>query len=272
MAAKYHKHEMNKQVIFDTHAHVTDRSFDKDRIQVIKRAQNLGVTFMEVGIDEKSSFKSLALAEKIDGVCAVGIHPHYASRSQDIEDRWNQIENIVAQSQRVKAIGEIGLDYFRNLSPKEAQIKCFEMGLDVANRCGLPVIIHERESSDDVVSVARKHMIGTPLIFHCFSGGIDHARKCLDLGGYLGFGGPLTYPRNGYLRDMLKFLPSDRLLVETDCPYLPPQSLRGKRNEPSYIIEVVNCIAEILDKKPWEISNITLMNALRVFAIEGHKW
>ncbi|HHX11064.1 MAG TPA: TatD family hydrolase [Firmicutes bacterium] len=267
MVARYRETGSRAGRIFDTHAHVSTRVFDKDRCSVLKRARSLGIVFLEVGSDEESSRKSVSLAEETGGFCAVGIHPHYAKQDERLEDRWNYIESLVTGSPRVKAIGEIGLDYFRDLSPKHDQVDTFVMGLDLARRHGLPVIIHQRESSDDVISIVEKHGHDIPLVFHCFSEEIDYARRCLDVGGYIGLGGPLTYPRNGYLRDMLKFLPQDRLLVETDCPWLPPQSKRGKRNEPAYIVEVVETMAEILGQTPSEISDITFDNALRVFAI-----
>lgn len=266
MEPEYLKINKEGLVVFDTHAHVSTSPFNEDRDQVIKRARLSGIGFLEVGFDEESSRKSLNLAQSLDGYCAVGIHPHDTARQQSLECRWKYVEDL-AQSPQVKAIGEIGLDYFREFSPKQSQIEGFCMGLEVAGRTGLPVIIHQRDSSDDVINVINNCPPGTPLIFHCFSQELGYARKCLDLGGYIGLGGSLTYPRNDYLRDILRFLPPDRLLVETDCPYLPPQSKRGKRNEPSYIVEVVNTIAQILEVTFNEIAEITLKNALRVFAI-----
>ncbi len=167
----------------------------------------------------------------------------------------------------LEPIGEIGLDYFRNISPKKLKRGfCHGIGFGQAPReCA--VIIHQRDAHEDLLSMARANAPGTPLIFHCFSQGLDYARECLDLGGYIGFGGPLTYPRNGYLRDMLAFLPLDRVLVETDCPYLPPQARRGKRNEPSFILEVISAIAEVLGRTADEIAQLTLDNGRRAFGI-----
>jgi TatD DNase family protein len=272
MAAKCRKASVGVPVVFDTHAHVSARQFDKDRRQALERATDLGIAFLEVGFNEDSSRKSLALARQTGGFCAVGIHPHDALADEPLETRWQYIESLVLESPRVKAIGEIGLDYFRNLSPKNAQIEAFIMGLDLARRHRLPAIIHQRDASRDVITVIDKHSRDIPIVFHCFSEGIDCARKCLDLGGYIGLGGPLTYPRNGYLRDMLKFVPPDRLLVETDCPWLPPQSKRGRRNEPAYIIEVIETIAEVLGQTPSEISKLTFDNAVRVFANGEQEW
>ncbi|MGI6627048.1 MAG: TatD family hydrolase [Bacillota bacterium] len=268
MEPEYREPNNGKPCIFDTHAHVSTDAFDKDRCQVLKRARLSRVSFMEVGFDEDSSRKSLMLAENTKGYCAAGIHPHEVAREQCLENRWKHIEELASHF-RVKAIGEVGLDYFRNLSPQGVQRDAFAMGLDLARRLGLPVIIHQRDASEDVLSLVKAHNPGTPLVFHCFSQGLDYARRCLDLGGYIGLGGPLTYPRNGYLRDMLSFLPPDRLLVETDCPYLAPQAKRGKRNEPAFIVEVVASIAAILGRPPGEIAKITFDNGRRAFGITG---
>ncbi|NLC15898.1 MAG: TatD family hydrolase [Firmicutes bacterium] len=272
MVAEYRETGRPAPAVFDTHAHVSARAFDKDRHEVLGRARDLGIVFLEVGFNEDSSRKALALAEEAGGFCAVGIHPHDAMADESLEARWQYIETLALQSPRVKAIGEIGLDYYRELSPKKAQADAFVMGLDLARRHRLPAIIHQRQCSWDVVSILEKHGCDIPLVFHCFSEGIDYARKCLDLGGYIGLGGPLTYPRNGYLRDMLKFLPPDRLLVETDCPWLPPQSKRGKRNEPAYIMEVIQAIAGVLGRPPAEIMKLTFDNGVRVFAIGEGEW
>ncbi len=271
MEARYPKENPVRANIFDTHAHVSSPAFDEDRDGVIERAKLSGVTFLEVGFDEDSSQASLSLAEKIGIYCAAGIHPHEALRSQALEERWKFIEGLASQSTRVRAIGEIGLDYFRDISPRKAQAEAFAMGLDLARRLELPVIIHQRDAHEDLLSMVRANA-GTPLIFHCFSQGLDYARECLDLGGYIGLGGTLTYPRNGYLRDMLAFLPLDRVLVETDCPYLPPQARRGKRNEPSFILEVISAIAEVLGSTAGEIARLTLENGRRVFGIMEQKW
>ena len=261
--------------IFDTHAHVTSSAFDHDREDVLERAQAARVVFMEIGFDEESSSKAAAFAENIGTYCAVGIHPHDAVRDDcehSLIQRWKRIQELARSSDRVKAIGEIGLDYFRDLSPRDAQAECFRIGLDLARKLKLPVVIHQRDAHQDVLSIVQSENMDVPLIFHCFSQDISYARKCLDLGGYIGIGGPVTYPRNNYLRDLLQYIPSDRLLVETDCPYLPPQGKRGKRNEPSFIVEVVNTISTVLNRDFAEISNITFRNGIQAFGIEAEMW
>ena len=271
MAAKCRKASVGVPVVFDTHAHVSARQFDKDRRQALERATDLGIAFLEVGFNEDSSRKSLALARQTGGFCAVGIHPHDALADEPLETRWQYIESLVLESPRVKAIGEIGLDYFRNLSPKNAQIEAFIMGLDLARRHKLPAIIHQRDASRDVITVIDKHSRDIPIVFHCFPRELTVPASAWISEGTLVWAAPY-YPRNGYLRDMLKFVPPDRLLVETDCPWLPPQSKRGRRNEPAYIIEVIETIAEVLGQTPSEISKLTFDNAVRVFANGEQEW
>ena len=266
------KSQFREPVVFDTHAHVSVSAFDDDRDPVIKRAEASGVWFLEVGFDEESSSKSIDLAKKIGTYCALGIHPHEAERDEPLNRRWDNIKILARSSPQVKAIGEIGLDYFRNLSPKESQKECFVMGLELSRDLGLPVILHQRDAHLDLLSIVAEHRLGVPIIFHCFSQDLAYARKCLDLGGYIGIGGPITYPANSYLRDLVKYVPRDRLLVETDCPYLAPQGKRGKRNEPSFITEIVELIAVQLGRTVEEIARLTFQNGRRAFGITDEKW
>lgn len=268
MEAKYHDLPADGYpLIIDTHAHVSMDAFSKDRKDVIERARRAKVAFIEVGFDIDSSKRSLALASQVGTYCSVGIHPHEAESEGKFQHSWKEIEALLA-SGRVKAIGEIGLDYFRKFSSKKAQIDTFMLGLDLARRTKLPVIVHQRDAREDVLRVLRGARHDLPVIFHCYSYDVDYARRCLDLNGYLGFGGPVTYPRNDHLRDLLKYLPLDRILVETDCPYLPPQSKRGHRNEPVFVVEVVAAIAEVLGRKVVDVARITRENALRAFNID----
>lgn len=266
------KVESSKPVIFDTHAHVSASAFDNDRDSVIERAEGAGVRFLEVGFDEESSSKSIVLAESIGMYCSLGIHPHDAERDEPLQRRWDSIKALALSSRRVKAIGEIGLDYFRNLSPRQSQMECFAMGLELARELRLPVILHQRDAHLDLISIVEGHRLDTSLIFHCFSQDITYARRCLDIGGYIGIGGPITYPANSHLRELMKYIPRDRLLVETDCPYLAPQGNRGKRNEPSYITEVVDLVAALLGCTFSEIAERTSQNGRRAFGITDEKW
>lgn len=254
-------------LIIDTHAHVSLDVYAKDRERVIDRAASAGVAFIEIGFDVESSIRSVDLAERIGGYCAVGIHPHEAKGKEPLEKMWRDIEALFS-SPRVKAIGEIGLDYFRDLSPRNVQVEAFLRGLDLARAKCLPVVVHQREAEKDVLRILTHAGHHKPIIFHCFSGDKSYLGKCLDLGGYIGLGGPLTYPRNAFLRDLVKYIPMDRILVETDCPYLPPQGRRGKRNEPAFIVEVVDILAQILDLPSARVASVTRDNAMRAFSLE----
>lgn len=264
--------------VYDSHAHLSMSAFNADRQQVIDRVRNTGVSFLEVGYDERSSVLAVRLSRAFKVFCSVGIHPHYAGSdagtdsprdSSGIQLRWEKLRKLIAANRDVvKAIGEIGLDFFRNLSQRDEQIACFEMGLSLARELHMPVIIHQRDAMEEVLDVLERLHPGTPLIFHCFAGDIASARRCLQLGGYLSFGGPLTYPRNWSLRELVRFVPSDRMLVETDSPYLPPQSKRGSRNEPVYVLEVLGLIASLTGKTLHDVSTLTLYNAAHALCIE----
>lgn len=286
MAARYPE-------IIDTHAHLSTAEFDRDRDAVVARAESAGVSFIEVGFDVDSSRKSVEIAGRAALAAAVGIHPHNATDYvQDLAAAWEDIAalarpsasvgtagdaagdlNPVSESQagnrrsRVIAIGEIGLDYYRDLSPRRLQAECFEMGLDLAKATRLPVIIHQRDAEEDTLSLIRCSGVGLPIVFHCFTGNLAFARDCLDLGGYLGFGGVLTYPKNSELRDLLRFVPTDRILLETDAPYLAPQSHRGRRNEPSYLLETRDAIASSVNLDSSLVGRMARDNAVTVFGL-----
>lgn len=257
--------------IVDTHAHVGMKQFDGDRDSVIQRARASQVSFLEVSYDEESSARSVLLGRQL-GVCvALGIHPHYSAVQADGEtptfrDRWGRIGDlVVANRDRVVALGEMGLDYFRNPIPREAQIQCFQAGLDLARTLDLPVIVHQRDAEEDTLRIISEARLSVPIVFHCFSQDESYARQCLDLGGYLGIGGVLTFKRNDSLRELVSKMPVDRLLLETDCPYLAPQEHRGKRNEPSYVLLTVKVLAAVLHRDEAEVISDTTMNARLVF-------
>jgi len=251
--------------VFDTHAHLCSPEFDLDRSEVESRARENGVGFIEIGYDEASSAEAVRFATSTRGICSVGIHPHYAGGDPPPE-RWGFIEALaVSNPGVVKALGEMGLDYFRNLVPREAQLECFREGLKLAKELGLPVIIHQRDAENDLLRELRSARLSQPMVFHCFSQDENYADGCLELGGYFGIGGVLTYPKNDGLRQLVKKLPLDRLLLETDCPYLPPQGFRGKRNEPAFVLETLKALSAALGIGVGEVARITKENALRVF-------
>ncbi len=256
--------------------------FDGDRGETLLRAREAGVRFLEVGCDEESSARSVRLAKKVGGVAAVGIHPHYSflpnSRGaprERLEQRWKEIENLAFSNPGfVVAVGEMGLDYFRNPVPPDIQKDCFQAGLLLARKTGLPAIIHQRNAETDTLRVLSDACLSVPIVFHCFSQNASYARECLELGGYFGIGGVLTYPRNSLLRGVVGTLPKDRILVETDCPYLAPQAHRGKRNEPAYVRDVVKALSGILNMKEAEVAELTTQNARLVFgrSFRGNLW
>ncbi|MBE3520137.1 MAG: TatD family hydrolase [Firmicutes bacterium] len=254
--------------LIDSHAHVSMRDFDRDREEVIARAKAAGVVFfIEVGFNLESSKLGVELAREKGVFAAVGVHPHDAAKDLD---KWEDIEGL-ARLPEVVAIGEIGLDYYRDLSPRKVQAECFIRGLDLSRKLGLPVIIHEREAGDQVLDILKAHPPGGPIVFHCFSGDRSSARKRLDLGGYLGFGGPITYPRRDELREVLKYCPSDRMLLETDCPYLPPQSFRGRRNEPSYLIYTLAEASRITGLSREDLAATLTENTISAFRLDFRK-
>jgi TatD DNase family protein len=220
-----------------------------------------------VGTDVATSRAAIALAAAEPGVWAtVGVHPHDAGSAD--EAALEEIERL-ATAPRVVAIGEIGLDYFRNLSPKDAQVRVFRRLLETARRARKPVVIHCRDAHADVLALledARVADVGG--IMHCFSGDVEIARRALDLGLHLSLAGPVTYPNARQLPEVARFAPADRLVVETDCPYLPPQPHRGKRNEPAYVRITAARVAELRDEPLERLASRTAANARAVFGID----
>lgn len=257
----------NLPLAIDTHAHVSMRDFDVDRERVLDRCRVQGVHFIEIGYDAESSRASADLAERVGGKCAVGVHPHNAGSSMsEVEAQWAGVKSLLQERPRVvAAIGEIGLDYARDFSPRSLQAACFQIGLELARELQLPAVIHQRDAHQDVLEMVKQAHLTTPVIFHCFSGDADYARKCVDLGGYLGFGGTITRPKNGHLRDALTAIPKDWILLETDAPYLSPQAMRGRRNEPAFVLETAELAAQLLGLGLPEVLAITSANSERAF-------
>lgn len=259
---------MSPPTLIDSHAHLSMRDFDRDRDEVIARAKAAGVaSFIEVGFDLVSSRLSAKLAREKGVFAAVGVHPHDAAKDMD---KWEDIERL-AWLPEVVAIGEIGLDYYRDLSPRKAQVECFIRGLELSKKVGLPVIIHERDAGDQTLDIIKAHPPGGAVVFHCFSGDRSSARKRLDLGGYLGFGGAVTYPRRDDLREALRYCPPERILLETDCPYLSPQKFRGRRNEPSYLVYTLMEASRITGMPAKDLAAVSTENAVSAFGLEPLK-
>jgi len=243
--------------------------FERDRDDVVRRASERGVSFVEVGFDVESSVKAVSLARRLRGKCTVGIHPGSVPPSRDgLAGAWKQVEALLDDNPEIAAIGEIGLDFSRGRSAEVVQVECFAMGLALARKKGLPVVIHQRDAAREVLCAVKDLGTPQPAVFHCFTGDRDYAARCLDLGGYLGLGGILTFPKNIDLRETVRYLPRDRILLETDSPYLAPQSQRGKRNEPSFVTEVRDLVAGLLGLPAASVSEMTAANASRAFLAE----
>ncbi len=254
-------------MLIDTHCHVQMRQFAADRENVIATAFASGIGRLVVpGIDVETSKAAIDLAQQHAGriFAGVGTHPHDASTLTS--DALAE-QRTLAQRPGVVAIGEIGLDFYRNLSPRDVQRDALVAQLELARELDLPVILHNRESHEEMVSLLRAHATGLRGVFHCFIGDRAMATDALDLGFYLSFAGPLTYPPNEGLRDVAAWAPANRILVETDSPYLSPQPLRGKRNEPQHVALVARTLALVRGVSDEEIATLTTRNASALFRL-----
>jgi TatD DNase family protein len=254
-------------MLIDTHAHLDSNKFDSDREEVITRAQAAGVdTIVNIGFNRETIPTTMALAEKYPFIyAAVGWHPTDAADMKMEEDlAW--IETLCSHP-KVVAIGEIGLDYYWDTAPKEVQQLVFREQIRLARKVRKPIVIHNRDAHEDVVRLLREEKadeVGG--IMHCFSGSWETAKQCLDMGFYISFGGPVTFKNARVPKEVLARVPDDRLLLETDCPYLAPHPYRGKRNESAYVTLVAESAAEIKNISVEEICSLTSGNARRCLA------
>lgn len=254
-------------MLFDTHAHLDDERFDEDRRQVIERCREEGVELiLNAGSNISTSQKSLAIAGEYDFIyAAVGVHPHDA---KSMDEGTLDILRELASNPKVKAIGEIGLDYHYDFSPRDIQKQGFMEQIDLAKQLKLPIIVHDRESHGDVMEIFKrmnvKDMGG---VLHSFSGSVEMARECLKLGFYLSISGPITFKNAVKNVEVVKEIPLDMLLIETDSPYLTPVPHRGERNYPGYVRHVAEKIAEIKGISFEEVAQKTLENGKRLFNI-----
>lgn len=258
-------------LLVDSHAHIDTSRFSADREAVIAAAVAGGVTRMiDPGCDLPSSQMALALAKAHPGVvyAGVGVHPHDATTYN--EEVRRQLRAL-AREPEVVAIGEFGLDYFRMLSPREVQREVFRAHLELARECNLPCIIHVRDSHEDVIELLREHGQGLRGVFHCFSGNVAQAEECLSLDGFmLSFAGPLTKAGNA-LPEVARMAPLDRILVETDSPYLVPKPLKARRNEPLFVTYTAQKLANIRGMTLEELARATTANTVRLFGLgENH--
>lgn len=252
--------------LVDTHAHLDFPQFEHDRADVISRAREVDVTtIITIGVDLATSRAAVALAEAYDGVfAAIGVHPHDA---KGIDERMLSEFDAVAQHNRVVAIGEIGLDYYRDLSPWEQQRHLFRTFLKKARAAQLPVIIHTRNAWEDMMRMLREcWQDGSSGVMHCFSGDRHCAAELLEMGFYLSFTGVITFKNSTAVR-VLSDIPLERLLLETDCPYMAPEPHRGRRNEPAYLRLIASKIADVKRLSLAEVAQVTTGNARTLFRI-----
>lgn len=253
-------------MLFDTHAHLDDRAFDCDREELLAGLAARGTSMvMNPGCSLDSSKNAVALADRYPWIyAAVGSHPDVADEVN--EAVLEQYRLLAAQNPKVKAIGEIGIDYHYEDIPRELQLKAFRMQMELAKELDLPVIVHEREAHEDGMKVV-KEFPEVKGVFHCYSGSAEMARQLVDLGWYIGFTGVLTFKNARKAIETAESIPLERIVLETDCPYMAPVPHRGKRNDPGYLCYMAQKLAEIRGLSVEEIGHITAENGKRLYRI-----
>ena len=249
--------------LVDTHCHLDNEKFDEDRLEVIERIKENLEFCVNIGYDLASSKKSLELAKEYDFIYAViGVHPiDIAEYSEEVE---KELE-LLGKNPKVVAIGEIGLDYHWMTEPKEVQQERFKRQLELAERLNKPVVIHTRDAMEDTVNILKEYPNITGVI-HCYPGSLETAKQLVDR-FYLGIGGTLTFKNSKKAVEVVKDIPLDRIVIETDCPYLTPEPFRGKRNEPIYVEYVAKKIAEIKEISVEDVTKVTTENAKKLYRI-----
>lgn len=252
----------------DTHSHIHFSREFPDIDGILRRAEEAKVTRqIIVGCTPKDSFQALDFVKKHADRSlwsTLGVHPHNADQLND--EILARYRDVVKTEKKIVALGEMGLDYFRNLQQRDVQIAAFRRQLELAAELDLPVVVHVRDAWDDALKIISETG-NKKVVLHCFTGMITHAKLCWERGYYTSFSGIVTYPKNQALRDIAIAAPDDKILIETDCPYLTPQPYRGKRNEPAYIVETARTLAEARGVSLEEIARQTTENAVRLFGI-----
>jgi len=254
-------------MLADSHAHLEMNDFDRDRDEVIRRAENAGVDLIiTVGTTLDDCRKAVSIANKYKNVyAAIGIHPHEV---KDIDETTYETLKKLAKMDKVVAFGEIGLDFFRNLSPRDVQIRRFGEQLELASEIGLPIIIHDRDAHQETLEMLGGWKGKHRGVVHCFSGNYKMAEKCLEMGFFISIPGAITFGKSEKLQDVIRHIPVTDILVETDAPYLTPHPNRGKRNEPAYVIHTARKVAEIKGLSLEELASVTYQNTRNVFGIK----
>jgi TatD DNase family protein len=255
--------------MIDTHCHINFPDFNADRDAVIKRAKEAGVVgFITVATEPENWRRSLDLAEGQPTVrVALGVHPNHAECYSAAA--LAELKELATSNARVVAIGETGLDFFRDGAPREKQFESFRAHLELAAELNKPFILHCRAAETEMLEVlsAEQKRIGRPLrgVWHCFTATTEFAARASELNLYFGLGGIVTYPKSGSIREAVATMPLNKIVLETDCPFLPPQGWRGQRNEPAYLTKVVETLAEVRHTTPVEIKRVTTENARALF-------
>ncbi|HFL3828405.1 TPA: TatD family hydrolase [Clostridioides difficile] len=255
-------------MLIDSHAHLDDERFDKDRDSLIKSLKEEGIDLViNPGSDLGSSIKSVSLSEQYDNIyAAVGIHPHEV---KEMDSSTIEVLRSFTNRDKVVAIGEIGLDYYYDNSPRDIQKQKFKEQLNLAKEVNLPVIIHTRDAAKDTFDILKEAQDGSlEGVLHCYSGSLEMALEYIEMGFYISFAGPVTFKNARVSKEVAKAVPIDRLLVETDSPYLTPEPYRGRRNEPVYVRYVAGIIAELRGIPFEEIAKKTSENTRRLFRID----
>jgi TatD DNase family protein len=256
--------------LIDSHAHIYGEEFAQDFDEMLARAKAADLShIVVVGADLESSIKAVELVQRHKHLyCSVGIHPHDAS--QVTESCYDLIRKLAVDNSKVVAIGEIGLDFYRDRSPRDLQKEVFRRFIRMGREMSLPLIIHDRDAHEEVLQILREEKAAEAGgVLHCFSGDLEMARECIDMGFYLSIPGTVTYPANEALREVVRGVKIENLLIETDAPYLSPVPFRGKRNEPAYVSKTAEKIAEIKGLSLEDVGRITSLNTRRLFAIGG---
>ncbi len=253
--------------LFDTHAHIDEKRFRSDQDEMLKLCFEAGVEYILCpAIDRATSEASIALGKKYKQVySAVGVHPHEAKDATD--DDFDAFIKWAKEEPKVVALGEMGLDYYYNHSDRETQKRVFKRQLDLAREVDLPIIIHDRDAHGDIMDILRRDGKGVRGVFHCFSGSYEMAMEAIKMDYYISFAGPVVFPNAVNLKDIAARIPLERLLIETDSPYLTPPPFRGRRNDPSKVFFVAEEIARLRNLSTEELAEVTLENGKRCFGI-----
>jgi TatD DNase family protein len=258
-------------ILIDSHAHLEMPEFRKDLEEVIQRAKESGVKYIfTVGTEKKDWKRALEIAQSHPFIYAIlGIHPHNA---KEIDDLTYETLKGLCQNEKVRAFGEIGLDFYRNLSPREIQLNRFREQIALARELKLPIVVHDREAHQETLEVLKSEKAEEfGGIIHCFSGDYEMARECMDMGFYISVPGSITFKNAEPFQEIVRKLPLEFLLVETDAPFLTPVPFRGKRNEPGYVRYTAEKVAEIKKVPIEKVAEVTTKNAMRIFGLDIEK-